>query len=97
GYYVVPESFKVFVKVDIEEAARRAFNDQNRKDTENFNTLEEQKKDLITRRNVERERYLKTYNIDIDDLSQFDLIVDTTNISAEEATNIIIEEYQKRS
>ena len=97
GYYVVPESFKVFVKVDIEEAARRAFNDQNRKDTENFNTLEEQKKDLITRRNDERERYLKTYNSDIDDLSQFDLIVDTTNISAEEATNIIIEEYQKRS
>ena len=51
----------------------------------------------MTRRNIERERYLKTYNIDIDVLSQFDLIVDTTNISAEEATNIIIEEYQKRS
>ena len=41
GWYAVPESFKVYVKVDIDEAAKRAFNDQNRKETENFKTIEE--------------------------------------------------------
>ena len=43
GWYAVPESFKVYIKVDIDVAALRAFNDPNRKETESFATLEEQK------------------------------------------------------
>ena len=31
GWYAVPESFKVYLKVDIDEAAKRAFNDEKRK------------------------------------------------------------------
>ena len=44
GWYAVPESFKIYLKVDTDEAAKRAFYDVNRKSTENFNTIEEQKK-----------------------------------------------------
>ena len=44
GWYAVPESFKVYLTVDINEAAKRAFYDKNRKDTENLATIEEQKK-----------------------------------------------------
>ena len=45
GWYAVPESFKIYLKVDIDVAAKRAFFDQEaeRKDTEKFNTIEEQK------------------------------------------------------
>ena len=43
GWYAVPESFKVYLTVDINEAAKRAFYDKNRKDTENLATIEEQK------------------------------------------------------
>ena len=53
GWYVVPESFKVYLKVDINEAARRAFYDEKRKDTEKFETIEEQKNDMIKRYNLE--------------------------------------------
>ena len=31
GWYAVPESYKVYLKVDIDVAAQRAFNDKNRK------------------------------------------------------------------
>ena len=57
GWYAVPESFKVYLKVDVEESAKRAFNDPNRKETESFNTIEEQKEDIIKRYNMENERY----------------------------------------
>ena len=40
GWYAVPESFKVYLTVDINEAARRAFYDENRKETEKFETIE---------------------------------------------------------
>ena len=36
GWYAVPESFKVYLTVDIDVAAKRAFQDNERKDTENF-------------------------------------------------------------
>lgn len=93
GWYAVPESFKVYVKVDIDEAAKRAFNDQNRKETENFKTIEEQKEDLQKRYKLENERYFKLYNIHKEDLSNYDFVIDTTNISPTKAASIIKEEY----
>ena len=62
GWYAVPESFKVYLTVDINEAAKREFGDEKRKETENFETIEEQKQDLIKRYNLENERYFKKYS-----------------------------------
>ena len=95
GWYAVPESFKVYLKVDIDVAAKRAFNDADRKDTENFATLEEQKQDMIKRANLEKERYFNLYGIRQGDISNYDLIVDTTYKTPEEVANTIIEEYQR--
>ncbi len=95
GYFSVPESFKLYLKVDIDEAAKRAFNDLERKDSENHSSIEEQKQDMIKRRESEKERYLKTYNIDVTDLSNFDLVLDTTNMTIDEEINIILKEYNK--
>ena len=49
GWYAVPESFKVYLKVDLDVSAQRAFYDEKRKSTEKFNTVEEQKQDIIKR------------------------------------------------
>ncbi len=95
GWYAVPESFKVYLKVDIDEAAKRAFNDANRKNVENFLTLEDHKKDLIKRFNLENERYWKLYRVHKEDISNYDLVVDTTNITPEQAADVIINEYMK--
>lgn len=95
GWYAVPDSFKVYLTVDIDEAASRAFNDENRKETEKFDTIEEQKKDLITRYKLENERYFNLYNVRKEDLSNYDLVIDTTKITPEEVADRIIKEYEK--
>ena len=63
GWYAVPESFKVYLKVDLDVAARRAFFDEARKDSEKFNTLEEQKADIQKRYKLENERYWQLYQV----------------------------------
>ncbi len=95
GWYAVPESFKVYLTVDINEAAKRAFGDEKRKETENFETIEEQKQDLITRYNLENERYFKLYNVRKQDLSNYDLVIDTTEGNPEKQAEKIIEAYKK--
>lgn len=94
GWYAVPESFKVYVKVDIDEAARRAFYDEDRKDIENYETIEEHKKALIERTNLENERYLNLYNVKRDDMNNYDLVVDTTEKTPLEVAELIIKEYE---
>ena len=95
GWYAVPESFKVYLKVDLDISAQRAFYDEKRKSTEKFNTVEEQKQDIIRRYNYENERYWNLYQIRKNDMSNYDLVVDTTDKTPEEVAKIIEEEYSK--
>lgn len=95
GWYAVPESFKVYLTVDINEAARRAFNDENRKNSENFKTLEEQKNDLEKRFKLENERYYTVYGVHKEDKSNYDFILDTTNINKEEVVETIIKAFEE--
>lgn len=95
GWYAIPDSFKVYLRVDIDEAARRAFYDERRKETEKFETIEEQKQDIIKRFNAENERFFNIYGIHKEDMSNYDLVVDTTNNPIEENARIIEEAYKK--
>lgn len=93
GWYSVPESFKIYLKVDIDESARRAFGDMNRKKTENFDTVEEYKEDLKKRYELENNRYFNLYGIRKNDMNNYDLVIDTTHITPEEVKKLILEEY----
>lgn len=95
GWYVVPESFKVYLTVDIDVAANRAFCDENecRKTTEMFDTLEEQKQDMIKRLELENKRYFDVYGVRKDDMSNYDLVLDTTNLKPKQVCKIIKQKY----
>lgn len=93
GWYAVPESFKVYLTVDIDESARRAFNDPDRKLSENFSTLEEQKADIKKRFALENNRYFELYGVHKEDLNNYDFVLDTTNLMPEEVNAKIIEAY----
>ena len=93
GWYAVPESFKVYLKVDIDVAAKRAFEDLDRKSSENFATVEEQKADMQKRYQLENERYFDVYGIRKEDESNYYLVIDTTNLTPQEVANIIKEKY----
>jgi len=95
GWHFIRNSFKVYLKVDIDVAAKRIFNDKRVDEKENV-SLEETKKNMILRKKSEMERYKKYYEIQkYDDPKNFDLIIDTTNISPEEVVNKIIKEINK--
>lgn len=95
GWYAVPESFKVYLKVDIDVATKRAFEnqDQDKKQTERFDTIEEQKLDMEKRYKLENERYYMVYGVKKDDMSNYDLVIDTTNKTPHEVADIIKKEY----
>ncbi len=95
GWYAVPESFKVYLTVDIDVAAERAFNnqDEEKKQTEKFQTKEEHKKDLQKRYQLENERYWQVYGVRKEDKNNYDLVIDTTSKTPKEVANVIIEEY----
>ena len=95
GWFAVPESFKVYLTVDLDEAAKRAFNDPNRKESENCATLEEQKEDIKRRFCLENERYFNLYGVHKEDKSNYDFVIDTTNISQEEVAKRIIVAFEK--
>ena len=95
GWYAVPESFKVYLKVDIDVAANRAFNDALRKGSEKFATVEEQKADMQKRYELENRRYFELYNVHKEDESNYDLVLDTTNLTPKEVAGKIKEEYFK--
>ena len=95
GFYAVPHSFKVYLKVDLREAARRAYNDSLRKDTEIYNSIEDAMRDIKYRYDKENMRYLKTYNVKRDDMNNYDLVIDTTQKAPEEVANIILTQYRE--
>ena len=91
---VIRDSFKVYLRVDIDEAAQRAFADPNRKKTENCASVEAQKADMIKRFNLENERYFELYGVRKDDMANYDFVLDTTNLTPEEVNAKIIEAYE---
>lgn len=93
GWYAVPESFKVYLKVDINVAAKRAFEDALRKSSESFDTLEEQKADMQKRYKLENERYFNLYGVRKEDESNYDLVLDTTTLTPQEVADKIKEQY----
>ena len=95
GWWVVPDSFKVYLVVDSDIAANRAFNDPNRKDTESFATVEEQKHDMQERYRLENERYFNLYGVHKEDKSNYDLVIDTSYMTPEEVKETIINAYYK--
>ena len=96
GWYAVPQSFKVYLKVDIDIATKRVYEDEARRDSERkFDTLEEQKNDIIKRYKLENERYFELYGVRKEDESNYDFVLDTSTLTPEEVADKIEAEYKK--
>lgn len=93
AWHFAVNTFKVFLTVDIDEAARRVFND-DRGATETYKSLEDAKTQLIERAHTEDERYKEIYGIDYFKLSNYNLILDSTFTRPELLADVIISEKQ---
>lgn len=95
-----PKSFKVFVITDIDESSRRVFNDSLRASSEAYESQDKCKKALINRQKLETVRYKEIYGIDYYDMSNYNLVIESTNASPEDIAQEILdkmEEYQQGS
>jgi len=96
AWFFEKEAFKVFITVDLETAAKRLVLDsKNRNIEEKYDSIDTAKIAIIKRQNYEKDRYKKEYGIDILDYDNYDLVIDSTNLSTDEIANKIIEEYKE--
>lgn len=82
AWHFVENSFKVFLLVDTQEAARRVFNGNNRS-AEAYRSIEEAQAGLEARAGLEQERFQKLYGIDYYDAGNYDLVIESTCASPE--------------
>lgn len=87
-YHFLPESIKIFVAVDTRVAAERIFKelteDTSRNEARDLTSVEAVEQSLITRKASDEARYKKYYNIDVFNPDNYDLVIDSSNLSIDE-------------
>ncbi|MDP2629062.1 MAG: cytidylate kinase family protein [Nanoarchaeota archaeon] len=89
SWYFIPQSKKIFLKVDPKTGARRIFLDQ-REDEKKVATINSMIEYICERRQSDDKRYKKYYGVDINEKENYDLIIDTTNKTPQEILKEII-------
>ena len=92
AWFFIPKSFKVFLKTDLMVSVDR-ISDDNQRGNEKYSSKEEAANKIIERKTSENKRYMELYGANCSDLSNFNLVVDTSVITPEEVANIILAEY----
>lgn len=94
AWHFTPSAFSVYLKCDPTEAAKRVAA-AARKD-ESYNSEQEAADKLTLRREREKKRYYDFYGVDITDMDNYDLVVDTTDKTPEEVAEAIAQAYLKK-
>ncbi|MBR9692254.1 AAA family ATPase [Candidatus Woesearchaeota archaeon] len=89
GFHLIPDSVKIFLKIDMRKGAERIFKDQ-RPDEPEKETIEEAEEMLKKRVKDTNDRFKKYYDADFLDESHYDLIIDTTSLTQEQVVEKII-------
>lgn len=87
--FFIPDSLRIYLKTDIDERVRRRL--LQKRDTESFSDPEKAKCSILERDAVDRDRWVKLYGFDYMDEDNYDIIIDTTSISIQDAADIIID------
>lgn len=93
AWHFIPDSFKVFVIVDLEESARRVYDGTNR-NAETYKSKEEAIQGLSTRAKLERERFLSLYGVDYCSVNKYNLIIDSSYATPEQVAEEIIRNFE---
>lgn len=91
AWHFTKGTFSVYLSTDIETSALRIMNAH--RSGEHSTTLEETVKDTRSRRLSEQKRYMEQYGVDIKDLTNYALIVDTTVATPDEVADCIASSF----
>ncbi len=92
-FHFIPQSVKVFLDCDERVGAQRISRDTSEKRKSEADLTEEKKALAALRRRIasDKRRYWKFYKLDVFDMRNYDLVVDTTNITPEQTMKKIME------
>lgn len=91
SWHFIPHSFKIYLKVSEKIGAERILLAKREGEDEKMNDAVEVLESLKKRKDNEKKRYLEFFGIDISDLNNYDLILDTSSLGADE----VFEEIKK--
>jgi cytidylate kinase len=100
GFYWLPESFKVYLDLDIEVATAHIYKDMSsnpgRGDTEGSDTsLSGVAREVAGRMIAEQQRFRMLYGVDPYDKSHFDLIIDTSRHNPHSVAVAVFDSYKQ--
>lgn len=100
GFYWIPESFKVYLDLDIDVSAVRIFNDAANNASrsgsgEGTASLAVVTAQVRTRMEEERSRFRSMYHVDPYDLAHFDLVIDTSRHSPQTVALTVYDTYRR--
>ncbi len=91
AWHFLPKSLKIYLKVSSQEGARRMFehlkkdvNNNRENEDRDIKTVEDVMKSNQKRKVSDNGRYKEFYGIDVNNMDNYDLVVDTTNLTREE-------------
>ncbi|MBU1202666.1 cytidylate kinase family protein [Patescibacteria group bacterium] len=100
-FIFLPESIKLFIKADINETAKRVWqqlkNDKHkeRQNESHIKSLEEMITKQKHRKAQDIKRYKKVYKIDYTDEKNYDFVLDTTKLSIDQAAQKVADFINK--
>lgn len=80
--FLVDADLKIWLKAPLEVRARRIAKRECK-------SVEKAMEETSEREECERERYLKYYDLDVKDLSVYDIVIDSSKWSAQEISEIV--------
>jgi cytidylate kinase len=98
AWHFIPNSYKVYLDLDPATAARRVLADPSADRAEKEKVSSDPDayaKDLQRRRELEAERYMDLYGVDISDMDNYDLVIDTSNVPPEEVARLVVNGFRR--
>ncbi len=92
SFHFIPKSIKFFLDVEPKIGAERVLN--HSRNDEKYKDLDEAIEKIRKRRESDKLRYKKYYNLDVFDKKNYDYVIDTTNLTIEEVADKIIEKIR---
>lgn len=94
AWHFIPRSVKVFLDVDLDEAARRIFEARKhgivRADEPDYQNVEEVRQAIEKRTHDDDQRYHQWYGVGYLDKTKYDLVIDTTHTPADQVVAQIL-------
>lgn len=101
GFYWIPESFKVYLELDIDVATSRIFKDANlisrQDEVSKGSSLDEVEKQVRARLNAEQRRFQSLYGVNPFDTEHFDLVINTAQHTPQTVAATVVKYYKEWS